>query len=106
MPATGAEACADYLQRHWVGGRLQLRQGHACQGYTTYGKVLDAHYSEQQRKTTLLITNSAAHESSRTHPEPVTRPLHARYTPITVGCRCRVTADAVTHPLWWAADVV
>ena len=60
VPTANAKECAAYLQQHWVGGRLQLRQGKACQGYTTYGKVLDAHDSELQRKTTLLMTNSAA----------------------------------------------
>ena len=58
VPRESAAACATYLRQPGVGGRLALQHGtKSCFGYTTYGKVLAAHDSEQQRTHTLLITH-------------------------------------------------
>ena len=53
-----AAKCANYLQAHWVSGKLSLGSYVTATGFTTYDKVLDAHDSEKQRLHTLLITNS------------------------------------------------
>lgn len=57
VTAPDAERCAKFLHENWSNGALTLPNKRKVLGYTTYGKTLEAHSSEQQRTHTLLFAH-------------------------------------------------
>ena len=58
VSAESAASCAAYLETHWHNSALHLPDGRRCYGYAQYGKTLEAHSADEQKETTLLITNA------------------------------------------------